>query len=139
MRSDITLFAGQYAIDSIRNKSTKLLIPLDSSMVQSINSIFKTCPPYSFGNEPGTNAQVKGIMQGTYGITFPIASKSAVKGDSANVVYQWLSSKLQNEMMNSRTLRDFQKYLIDKTGRLVGKYDSSINPLHPSLLEGINR
>jgi glutathione peroxidase len=51
-------------------------------------------PSNSFGNQSGTNAQIKALMQGTYGVTFPIAVKSWVRGDSANIVYQWLSSKL---------------------------------------------
>jgi len=96
-------------------------------------------PSNSFGNEPGTNQEIKAIMQGTYGVTFSVAVKSSVKGDSANVIHSWLSDKLQNEMMNSRTIRDFQKYLIDGTGRLVGKFDSSTNPLNASLLNAINQ
>jgi glutathione peroxidase len=96
-------------------------------------------PSNSFGHQPGTNQEIKALMQGTYGVTFPIAVKSWVRGDSANVIYQWLGSKLQNEMMNSRTVRDFQKYLIDGSGKLIGKFDSSINPLHSSLLSAIQR
>lgn len=96
-------------------------------------------PSNSFGHEPGTNAQIKTLMQGTYGVTFPIAVKSWVRGDSANIIYQWLSSKLQNEMMNSKTIRDYQKYLVDGTGRLVAKFDSSVNPLNARIQDAINR
>lgn len=94
-------------------------------------------PSNSFGNEPGTNTEIKTRMQNTYGVTFPIASKSWVTGDSANVVYQWLGSKLQNEMMNARTKRDFQKYLVDKSGLLVAKYDSVVNPLNQQIQNAI--
>lgn len=96
-------------------------------------------PSNSFGHQPGTNQEIKALMQGTYGVTFPIAVKSWVRGDSANVVYKWLSSKLQNDMMNSRTNRDYQKYLIDGTGRLVAKFDSSISPMSAQMHEAINR
>jgi len=96
-------------------------------------------PSNSFGNQTGTNAQIKALMQGTYGVTFPIAVKSWVRGDSANIIYQWLSSKLQNEMMNSKTIRDYQKYLVDGTGRLVAKFDSSVNPLNAKIQDAINR
>lgn len=95
-------------------------------------------PSNSFGNEPGTNAQIKTTMQATYGVTFPIAAKSWVKGDSANVIYHWLSSKLQNDMMNSRTVRDYQKYLIDGTGKLVAKFDSTVNPLSQRIQSAID-
>lgn len=96
-------------------------------------------PSNSFGRQPGTNEEIKALMQGTYGVTFPIAVKSRVRGDSANVVYQWLSSKLQNDMMNSRTTRDYQKYLIDGMGRLVAKFDSSISPMSVQIQDAINR
>lgn len=96
-------------------------------------------PSNSFGREPGTNQQVKSLMQGTYGVTFPIAVKTWVRGDSANIVYQWLSSKLQNEMMNSRVIRDYQKYLVDGTGRLIAKFDSSVSPLNAAIQDAINR
>lgn len=96
-------------------------------------------PSNSFGHEPGTNMQIKTQMQGTYGVTFPIAVKSWVRGDSANIVYQWLSSKLENEMMNSKTIRDYQKYLVDGTGRLVAKFDSSVSPLDAKIVDAVNR
>ena len=86
-------------------------------------------PSNSIGHEPGTNAAIKAVMQGTYGVSFPIASKSWVRGDSANVIYQWLGSKLQNEVMDGKTKRDFQKYLIDGSGKIVAKFDSSVSPL----------
>lgn len=106
---------------------------------QNIDSLVVVAfPSNSFGHQLGTNAEIKATMQNTYGVNFPIAVKSWVKGDSANVVYKWLSDKMQNEMMNSKTLRDFQKYLIDGSGRLVAKFDSSINPLHPKIQAAID-
>jgi len=96
-------------------------------------------PSNSFGNQPGTNQEIKALMQGIYGVTFPIAVKSWVRGDSANIVYKWLGSKLQNDMMNSRTIRDYQKYLVDGTGRLVAKFDSSISPMSGQIRDAISR
>lgn len=116
------------------------LVELQQLYLQHQDSLVVVAfPSNSFGREPGTNAQIKALMQVTYGVTFPIAVKSWVRGDSANIVYQWLSSKLQNEMMNSRTIRDYQKYLVDGTGRLVAKFDSSVNPLNAKIQDAINR
>lgn len=84
-------------------------------------------PSNSFDNEPRTNAEISAFLQANYGVTFPIAAKSWVQGDSANIVYQWLGSKLQNGMMDARTRRDFQKYLIDGSGTIVAKFDSSVS------------
>ena len=95
-------------------------------------------PSNSFGHEPGTNEQIKTLMQGTYGVSFPIAVKSWVRGDSANIIYQWLGSKLQNEVMDGKTKRDFQKYLIDGSGSIVAKFDSSVSPISASVQNAIH-
>lgn len=95
-------------------------------------------PSNSFGNEPGTNAEIKSIMQGTYNVTFHIAAKSWVRGDSANRVYQWLGDKMQNDVMDGKIKRDFQKYLIDQSGYIVAKFDSSVSPLSSTVLNAIN-
>ena len=95
-------------------------------------------PSNSFGHELGTNEQIKALMQGTYGVSFPIAVKSWVRGDSANIIYQWLGSKLQNEVMDWKTNKDFQKYLIDKSGSIVARFDSSVSPISASIQNAIN-
>ncbi len=95
-------------------------------------------PSNSFGNETRTNAEIKSFMQGTYGITFPIAAKSRVSGDSVNVLFQWLGSKTENDVMNGKTIRDFQKYLIDKEGNIVAKFDSSSSPLSTIMQNAIH-
>ena len=94
-------------------------------------------PSNSFGNEPKSNPEIKDFMQQTYGITFPIAKKSKVKGDSVNIVYEWLRRKVQNDVMKGKVRSDFQKFLIDKSGSIVGRFDSSINPLSAVVQDAI--
>ena len=94
-------------------------------------------PSNSFGNESRSNAEIKTFLQDNYGVSFLIAAKSWVRGDSANTVYQWLGSKLQNDVMEARTKRDFQKYLIDASGKIVAKFDSSISVNSSAVLGAI--
>jgi glutathione peroxidase-family protein len=42
-------------------------------------------------------------------------------------------------MMNSKTIRDYQKYLVDGKGRLVAKFDSSVSPLNAKIQDAIHR
>ena len=120
-------------------QANQQLVQLQQLYLQHHDSLVVIAfPSNSFGHEPGTNAAIKALMQGTYGVTFPIAVKSWVRGDSANIIYQWLGSKLQNELMDGRTKRDFQKYLIDGTGHLVAKYDSSISPISSIMQNAIH-
>lgn len=95
-------------------------------------------PSNSFGNESKTDSELVIYMQ-QQGIDFPMALKSSVRGTDANAVYYWLANKLYNNAMNANVDRDFQKYLLDSRGRLVGEYDSSISPLSNTILDALHK
>ena len=69
--------------------------------------------------EPGTDDEIKTFCTQNYGVTFPMMSKISVKGDDMAPVYQWLTSKDKNGVMDSKVGWNFQKYLIDEKGNLV--------------------
>jgi glutathione peroxidase len=71
------------------------------------------------GQEPGTAAEIREFCTSTYGVTFPMMEKISVKGDDMHPVYQWLTSKTKNGVMDSEVKWNFQKYLIDEKGNLV--------------------
>jgi glutathione peroxidase len=85
-------------------------------------------PSNSFGNENRTNAQIKQFVQSNVGNGFVIASKSNVTGNSANSVFAWLNSKVNNGDVDAVAGSDFEKYLIGKTGNLIGVYSPKIIP-----------
>lgn len=91
----------------------------------------------TFGHEPRTNAEIKNYVQSTYGVTFPLAAKCVVKGDTACALYKWLLKVSDNGVMNTRVKGDFQKYLIDKTGNLVAVFDSSTHPMDAIIQQAI--
>lgn len=77
-------------------------------------------PANNFGaQEPGTNAEIREFCTSTYGVTFPMMEKISVKGDDMHPVYQWLTSKAKNGVLDSEVKWNFQKYLIDENGNLV--------------------
>jgi len=86
-------------------------------------------PSNSFGNEPKSDSEIVSFMQQNYQISFPIAAKSEVKGSQANVIYKWLENKTLNDVVSVKMRTDFQKYLIDERGKIIGQFDSSISPL----------
>jgi glutathione peroxidase len=71
------------------------------------------------GQEPGTNSEIKEFCEKNYGVSFPMMSKISVKGDDTAPLYQWLTQKSQNGVMDSKVQWNFQKYLIDEKGNLV--------------------
>lgn len=86
----------------------------------SKNFVIIGFPANNFANqEPGTNQEIKEFCTKNYGVSFPMMSKISVKGDDMNPVYQWLTKKSLNGVMDSEVSWNFQKYLIDGTGHLV--------------------
>lgn len=81
------------------------------------------------GQEPGSNAEIKGFCQKNYGVTFPMFEKISVKGSDMHPLYQWLSTKSLNGWNDQAPSWNFCKYLIDENGKLVKFYPSSVEPL----------
>jgi glutathione peroxidase len=53
-----------------------------------------------------------------YGVTFPMMSKIKVKGSKKHPIYQFLTEKSKNEFKDSKVTWNFQKYLINKAGKI---------------------
>lgn len=70
--------------------------------------------------EPGTHEEIREFCTKNYGVTFPMMEKISVKGDDMHPIYQWLTQKAQNGVMDSEVGWNFQKYMIDEDGQLVG-------------------
>jgi len=84
------------------------------------NFIIIGFPANNFANqEPGTPQEIREFCTRNYGVTFPMMEKISVKGDDIHPVYQWLTKKSKNGVMDSEVKWNFQKYLIDENGNLV--------------------
>lgn len=71
------------------------------------------------GQEPGTAKEIAEFCSKNYGVTFPMMTKISVKGDDMAPIYQWLTQKSLNGVMDSEIAWNFQKYLINENGELV--------------------
>jgi glutathione peroxidase len=86
-------------------------------------------PCNQFGNqEPGSSSDIKSFCTQNYGVTFPMMEKVNVKGDSVSDIYKWLTSKSENGVESSSVKWNFQKYMIDENGFLVGHVNSFKSP-----------
>ena len=70
--------------------------------------------------EPGNNEQIREFCTKNYGVTFPMMSKISVKGKDIDPLYHWLTSKEENGVMDAPVKWNFQKFMIDENGKLVG-------------------
>jgi glutathione peroxidase len=87
--------------------------------------------------EPGTNEEIKEFCEVNYGVTFQMMSKISVKGKDIHPIYQWLTSKGENGVMDSKVSWNFQKYMIDENGNLVDYANPKENPLSDKIVSWI--
>jgi glutathione peroxidase len=78
--------------------------------------------------EPGSNEEIATFCSVNYGVTFPMMSKISVKGDDQHPLYKWLTSRSDNGLENSEVTWNFQKYMIDEDGQLVGHFSPNTKP-----------
>jgi len=79
--------------------------------------------------EPGTNAEIKAFCTGKYNVTFPMAAKVSVKGDDIAPIFDWLTHKEKNGMMDAEITWNFNKFLLDENGKLIAHFDSKVKPM----------
>jgi glutathione peroxidase len=92
-------------------------------------------PSNDFGRqEPGSNQAIADFCENTFGVRFPMFSKSTVVGPEAHPLFQQLTQR-----SGQAPRWNFHKYLIDRTGQTVRSYPSTVEPLNPTLTGDIER
>ena len=87
--------------------------------------------------EPGSNEEIASFCTINYGVTFPMMSKISVKGDDQHSLYKWLTLKSDNGLEDSKVSWNFQKYMIDEEGQLVGHFSPKTKPDNEELVSWI--
>ena len=86
-------------------------------------------PSNDFGKqEPGSNEEIASFCSTKYDISFPVMAKISVKGEGKHPLYKWLTEASENGVEESRVGWNFQKYLIDEGGTLVGNVPARKKP-----------
>ena len=89
------------------------------SQYKDLNFVVIGFPSNDFlWQEPGSNDEIIDFCEQNYGVTFPMMSKITVKGTKKHPIYQFLTQKSKNNYRDSRVTWNFQKYLINKEGRI---------------------
>ena len=86
-------------------------------------------PSNEFANEePGSENEIRAFCSTNYGINFDLFSKIHVKGPKQSELYRFLTSKENNPTGHGEVTWNFQKYLIDRTGRVQETYPPKVEP-----------
>ena len=109
------------------------------------------------GQEPGTNAEIQDFCRLTYGVEFPVLAKITVKGPHKHPLYQALvEARPQATFKPDSTLLsrlggggaapapsevswNFEKFLVNRKGTVVGRYGSDTEPQDEVIVSTISR
>jgi glutathione peroxidase len=90
-------------------------------------------PCNQFGaQEPGSDQEIREFCSTRYDVTFPLASKVEVNGADRHPLYAWLTSE-QNGFAGDIQW-NFEKFLVARDGRVLGRYPSGTRPDDKGLL-----
>jgi glutathione peroxidase len=85
-------------------------------------------PSNDFKQEASDSRKIAELCFNTYGVKFPMFAPIGVRGDSAHPLYQALA-----RASGEAPRWNFHKYLVDRRGRVVASYPSSVSPLDARL------
>lgn len=89
--------------------------------------------------EPGTDEEIKTFCSAKYNVTFPIFSKISVKGDDIHPLYKFLTSKETNPDFGGDIKWNFSKFLVDKSGKIVARFDPAVKPESDPVVQAIEK
>ena len=94
-------------------------------------------PANNFGQqEPGTNEEIKTFCHTKYSLSFPLFSKISVKGDNKHPLYRYLT---EQSPFPGEVEWNFQKYLIDRSGKIIARYHHRTKPSAPEVVQDVER
>lgn len=86
-------------------------------------------PCNQFGaQEPGAESEIKSFCETRFGVSFPMFSKIDVNGEHAAPLYRYLTSTRTPVPDQGPVKWNFEKFLFNRNGEVVGRYRSKVSP-----------
>lgn len=89
-------------------------------------------PSNDFAQEKSTNREIADFCESTFGVKFPMFSKSSVRGADANPLFKQLAATTGRQ-----PLWNFHKYLVGRDGSVIAQYSSLTSPDDAALVKAI--
>ena len=100
-------------------------------------------PCNQFGaQEPGTNEEIKQFCSSKYSVTFDMLDKVNVNDDSSGKacpLYGYLTGVDTKPAGKGKVKWNFEKFLLDRKGNVVGRFGSGVEPTSKELTEAIEK
>jgi glutathione peroxidase len=95
-------------------------------------------PANEFGaQEPGTEAQIAEFCSTNYGVGFEMFQKTVVKGEGIAPLFAHLTDAAS--AFGGEIKWNFNKFLVDKNGAVVGRFEPTMSPDDPAVRAAIEK
>jgi len=91
------------------------------------------------GQEPGSEAQIAEFCTKNYGVTFPMFAKLDVNGAARAPLFDWLAQEKTAPDGPGDIAWNFAKFLVDKQGKVVARFNPRVAPDAPELVAAIEK
>lgn len=91
-------------------------------------------PSNDFSQEPDDNQKIADFCENTFGVKFPMFSKTSVRGEQASPFFKQLTRLTQ-----TAPKWNFYKYVISRDGQRVKAYSSMTGPQDKAFLQDIEQ
>lgn len=89
------------------------------------------------GQEPGTAEEIQTFCAMNYGVDFPLLEKIEVNGDGRHPLYTELTETPDAEGAAGDIQWNFEKFLIGRDGKVLGRFRPRTEPGHATVTEAI--
>jgi glutathione peroxidase len=86
--------------------------------------------------EPGSDEEILSTCRLNHGVTFPLMPKGSVKGIGKQPLFEFLTEHGPKDLQGS-VKWNFEKFLLDREGHLIGRWRSYVSPDSKSIVSAI--
>lgn len=88
--------------------------------------------------EPGANSEIQTFCRSKYNVQFPMMAKISVAGSDKAPLYRYLTSKEKNPKTGGEIQWNFTKFLVDREGKVVARFEPATEPSDPAVASAID-
>jgi glutathione peroxidase len=97
-------------------------------------------PSDDFGKEePTGNDEIKKFVAEKYKVTFPLFAKISMAGEHIAPLYEFLTDKQANATTGGPIRWNFTKFLVDREGKVIQRFEPDVTPDSPELAAAIEK
>lgn len=90
------------------------------------------------GQESGTPSEILHFCTTNYQVSFPLLEKVNTKSDPIHPLYQFLTQRAKNGLIDNEVKWNFQKYILNETGFLTHVFDPQVEVFSNEILTALD-